>query len=95
MMRKGYRREAGSEGSKPTPCASFFTLSKRRDSRLAAGNLKSLIGYDEDELDRAGNIELGDGTQLLAVFVIALKKPDGTVTAARLYAEKDGIKPAM
>src|SRR6516165_7566200 len=30
-----------------------------------------------------------------AVFVIALKKPDGTVTAARLYAEKDGIKPPM
>jgi hypothetical protein len=30
-----------------------------------------------------------------AVFVIAFKKPDGTVTAARLYAEKDGIKPPM
>ena len=30
-----------------------------------------------------------------AVFVIALKKPDGTITAARLYAEKDGIKPPM
>lgn len=26
--------------------------------RLAAGNLKSLIGYSEEELDRAGNIEL-------------------------------------
>jgi hypothetical protein len=31
----------------------------------------------------------------VAVFVIASKKPDGTVTAARLYAEKDGIKPPM
>ena len=30
-----------------------------------------------------------------AVFVIVLKKPDGTVTSARLYAEKDGIKPPM
>lgn len=30
-----------------------------------------------------------------AVFVIALKKADGTVTSARLYAEKDGIKPPM
>jgi hypothetical protein len=30
-----------------------------------------------------------------AVFVIALKKPEGTVTAARLYAEKGGIKPPM
>jgi 2,3-dihydroxyphenylpropionate 1,2-dioxygenase len=27
-------------------------------ARLAAGNLKSLIGYSEEELDRAGNIEL-------------------------------------
>ena len=30
-----------------------------------------------------------------AVFVIALKKPDGSITSARLYAEKDGIKPPM
>ena len=30
-----------------------------------------------------------------AVFVIALKKPDGTITSARLYAEKDGVKPPM
>ena len=28
-----------------------------------------------------------------AVFVIALKKPDGSLTASRLTAEKDGIKP--
>jgi hypothetical protein len=31
----------------------------------------------------------------VAVFVIALKKADGTVTSARLYAEKDGVKPPM
>jgi hypothetical protein len=30
-----------------------------------------------------------------AAFVIALKKPDGSLTSARLYAEKDGIKPPM
>jgi hypothetical protein len=30
-----------------------------------------------------------------AVFVIGLKKADGTITFARLYAEKDGVKPAM
>ena len=30
-----------------------------------------------------------------AVFVIALKKPDGNLTSARVYAEKDGIKPPM
>jgi len=31
----------------------------------------------------------------IAVFVIARKMPDGSVTAARLYAEKDGVKPPM
>jgi hypothetical protein len=30
-----------------------------------------------------------------AVFVVATKKDDGTLTAARLTAEKDGIKPPM
>jgi hypothetical protein len=31
----------------------------------------------------------------IAVFVIALKHPDGSLTSSRLYAEKDGVKPAM
>ena len=31
----------------------------------------------------------------VAVFVIAMKHPDGSLTSARLYAEKDGIKPPM
>jgi hypothetical protein len=31
----------------------------------------------------------------IAVFVIALKHPDGSLTSSRLYAEKDGIKPSM
>lgn len=31
----------------------------------------------------------------VAVFVIAMKQPDGKLTSARLYAEKDGIKPPM
>src|SRR5712672_639962 len=30
-----------------------------------------------------------------AVFVIALKNPDGSLTSSRIYAEKDGIKPPM
>ena len=30
-----------------------------------------------------------------AVFVIALKHEDGKLTSARLYAEKDGVKPPM
>jgi hypothetical protein len=31
----------------------------------------------------------------VAVFVIAQKHPDGSLTSSRLYAEKDGIKPKM
>ena len=30
-----------------------------------------------------------------AVFLIALKKPDGSLSAARVTAEKDGVKPPM
>jgi hypothetical protein len=30
-----------------------------------------------------------------AVFTVALKKPDGSLTAARVTAEKDGVKPPM
>jgi hypothetical protein len=30
-----------------------------------------------------------------AIFLIALKKPDGTLTAPRVTAEKDGVKPPM
>ncbi len=30
-----------------------------------------------------------------AVFVFALKRPDGTLTASRITAEKDGVKPPM
>jgi hypothetical protein len=29
-----------------------------------------------------------------AVFIVAMKQADGKLTSARLYAEKDGIKPA-
>lgn len=42
----------------------------------------------------------GDGDPSLlkpgaAVFVIARKQADGSLTAARLYAEKNGVKPPM
>jgi hypothetical protein len=30
-----------------------------------------------------------------AVFVVALKKPDGSLAASRVTAEKDGVKPPM
>jgi hypothetical protein len=41
---------------------------------------------------------VGDRSLLVpgaAVFVIALKHDDGKLTSARLYVEKDGIKPPM
>jgi hypothetical protein len=31
----------------------------------------------------------------IAVFVIAVKHPDGSLTSPRVYAEKDGVKPPM
>ena len=40
----------------------------------------------------------GDASVLkpgVAVFVIAVKNPDGSLTSNRIYAEKDGIKPPM
>jgi hypothetical protein len=43
-------------------------------ARLAAGNLKSLIGYDEDELDRAGNVELR--CWAAAAGMLGERKPD-------------------
>jgi hypothetical protein len=30
-----------------------------------------------------------------AIFTVALKKPDGTLTSSRVTAEKDGVKPPM
>ncbi|HEX3882260.1 MAG TPA: hypothetical protein VHW66_06350 [Stellaceae bacterium] len=30
-----------------------------------------------------------------AVFVIALRQPDGKITSGRVYVEKDGVKPPM
>jgi hypothetical protein len=30
-----------------------------------------------------------------AVFITAQKKPDGTLTASSVTAEKDGVKPPM
>jgi 2,3-dihydroxyphenylpropionate 1,2-dioxygenase len=43
-------------------------------SRIATGNLKSLIGYDEDELDDKGNIELR--CWACAAGALGERKPD-------------------
>jgi 2,3-dihydroxyphenylpropionate 1,2-dioxygenase len=42
--------------------------------KLSAGNLKSLIGYDEDELDNTGNIELR--CWACAAGALGERKPD-------------------
>src|SRR5438128_5793957 len=60
---------------------------KGGESELVVGPDTPIIGYDA-----------GD-TSLLkpgaAVFIVAFKKDDGTLSAGRLTAEKDGIKPPM
>src|SRR5215831_18965587 len=43
-------------------------------ARLAVGNLRSLIGYSEEELDRAGNIELR--CWAVAAGMLGERKPD-------------------
>ena len=51
-----------------------LTWDKRLLERLAAGNLKSLIGYDEAELDDTGNIELR--CWACAAGALGERKPD-------------------
>ena len=62
--------------------------------RFKGGESEYSVGPDVPVLAAAP----GDMSLLkpgVAVFVIALKHPDGSLTANRLYAEKDGIKPPM
>jgi 2,3-dihydroxyphenylpropionate 1,2-dioxygenase len=47
---------------------------KRALERLAAGHLKSLIGYDEAELDKTGNVELR--CWACAAGALGERKPD-------------------
>jgi hypothetical protein len=54
--------------------------------------------YTIDPTTPIYGIATGDTSLLVpgtAVFVIALKQDDGKMTSARLYAEKDGVKPPM
>ncbi len=51
-------------------------------ARLAAGNLKSLIGYDEAELDAAGNVELR--CWACAAGMLGERKPDHRLDGAEL-----------
>jgi len=60
---------------------------KGGESELVVGPDTPIFGYGS-----------GDTTLLkpgAAVFVVAQKQADGTLTAARVTAEKDGVKPPM
>jgi hypothetical protein len=60
---------------------------KDKESEFVAGAECQVYGYTQ-----------GDPSLLkpgVAIFTVAQKKPDGTLAAARITAEKDGIKPPM
>jgi hypothetical protein len=60
---------------------------KGTESDFVAGAECQVFGYVSGD---AGLLKPG-----AAVFMVAQKKDDGTLTAARVTAEKDGIKPPM
>jgi hypothetical protein len=60
---------------------------KGNESEIVVGTDTPVFGYGS-----------GDASLLkpgAAIFMVALKKPDGSLSAARVTAEKDGIKPPM
>jgi hypothetical protein len=60
---------------------------KGNESEIVVGPDTPIFGYGS-----------GDASLLkpgAAVFLVALKKPDGTLAASRVTAEKDGVKPPM
>jgi hypothetical protein len=60
---------------------------KGGESEIVVGPDTPVFGYD-----------LGDASLLkpgAAIFIVALKKPDGSLSAAGVTAEKDGVKPPM
>ncbi len=60
---------------------------KGNESEIIVGPDTPVFGYGS-----------GDASLLkpgAAIFIVALKKPDGSLSAARVTAEKDGVKPPM
>jgi len=60
---------------------------KGNESEIVVGTDTPIFGYGAGD---AGLLKPG-----AAVFIVALKKPDGSLSAARVTAEKDGVKPPM
>jgi hypothetical protein len=60
---------------------------KGNESEIVVGNDTPVFGYGA-----------GDASLLkpgAAIFIVALKKPDGSLSTTRVTAEKDGVKPPM
>jgi hypothetical protein len=60
---------------------------KGGESELLVGPDTPILGYGSGDISL-----LKPGA---AVFIVAQKQPEGTLTAARVTAEKDGVKPPM
>jgi hypothetical protein len=60
---------------------------KGGESELVVGPDTPIFGYGSGDMSL-----LKPGA---AVFIVAQKQPDGSLTAARVTAEKDGVKPPM
>jgi hypothetical protein len=60
---------------------------KDGESEIVVGPDTPVFGYGFGD---AGLVKPG-----AAIFIVALKKPDGSLSAARVTAEKDGVKPPM
>jgi hypothetical protein len=60
---------------------------KDGESELVVGPDTPIFGYGSGDMSL-----LKPGA---AIFIVAQKQADGTLTAARVTAEKDGVKPPM
>jgi hypothetical protein len=74
-------------------------ITKSADGNVVSVTYKGTTSdYTIDPTTPIFTYDQGDKSLLVpgaAVFVIATKKDDGTLTSARLTAEKDGVKPPM
>lgn len=60
---------------------------KGSESEIVVGPETAVFGYGSGD---ASLLKSG-----AAIFIVALKKPDGSLSAGRVTAEKDGVKPPM
>jgi hypothetical protein len=97
--RRGQAIRVGSRTGQVMTNATVGTVTKAPEGMVLyltfkGGDSEYTVGPDVPVLANAP----GDISMLkpgAAVFVIALKKPDGNLTSSRIYAEKDGVKPPM